>query len=208
MRCLSGFFYASLLLILLVTAQPALAHRVSLFAWVERGAIVVDGRFSKSRPAQNARVEIFDAHSGKLLVQGATDSQGRARFPLSAELLRNPVDLRLLLHAGEGHQARWQLSAAELHAGERAAPSSPSAQASGQASATGAAPATRPVGVSAEELAAIIDRALDAHTDSIRHLLAAERDRGPGLSEIIGGMGWIFGIFALLFAWKQRKKAE
>ncbi len=197
-----------LLLGLLVTTQPALAHRVSLFAWVERGAIVVDGRFSKSRPAQNARVEIFDAHSGKLLVQGTTDSQGRARFPLPAELLRKPVDLRLLLHAGEGHQAQWQLSAAELHAGEGPMPPSPPAQESEQASAAGAAPATRPVGTSAEELEAIINRALDAHTDSIRHLLAAERNRGPGLSEIIGGMGWIFGIFALLFAWKRRKKTE
>lgn len=200
-----------LVLIQLAMPQAALAHRVFLFASVEEGAIVVEGRFSRNRPAQGAGVAIFEARSGTLLVQGVTDSQGRARFAIPEELARNPVDLRLVLDAGEGHQARWQLSAAELvpelsHM-EGQAPASPPAREVGQDAGSSGAPATQePVTPTAQELERIVNRALEAQIRPIREMLAAERARGPGLVEIIGGLGWIFAVFAALFIWKTRKK--
>lgn len=200
-------------LVLMQLAMPpmALAHRVFLFASVEQGAIVVEGRFSRNRPAQRAAVEIFEAQSGTLLVQGVTDSQGRARFAIPEELVRNPVDLRLVLDAGEGHQARWQLSAAELvpelsHM-EGQVPASPLVSGAGLDAGTADQPATRqPIALTAQELERIVNQALETHVTPIRQMLAAERARGPGLVEIIGGLGWIFAVFASLFIWKTRRK--
>lgn len=189
----------------LATPQPALAHRVFLFASVEQEAIVVDGRFSKSRPAQRAEVEIFEAQSGRLLLQGVTDSQGRARFAIPEELMRNPVDLRLILNAGEGHQARWRLSAAELSQATGLGPVFPSFNAVGQDAGTADKPATRqPTVITVQELERIINQALEAPVTPIRQMLTAGRARGPGLVEIIGGVGcW---IFAVLFVWETRVK--
>ena len=42
----------------------------------------------------------------------------------------------------------------------------------------------------------------------IQAILAAEQAKGPGLAEIIGGIGWIIGIFALIFTIKNRKNKD
>ena len=62
--------------------------------------------------------------------------------------------------------------------------------------------------ISVQELEAIINRSLDARLQPIQTMLAAEQAKGPGLNEIIGGIGWIIGIFALVFSLKNRKKAN
>ncbi len=197
----------SLALSLLCTASPALAHRVHLFAYVQQGEIVVDSRFSRAKPVQQGKIEIFAAESGKLLLQGISDAQGACRFTIPPGLLEKPVDLRLVVKAGEGHQGEWILPAAELNpqasqvpAEKATAPPAPAA-----ASTFDASPR---IAISAQELEAIINRALDARLQPLQAMLAAEQAKGPGLTEIIGGIGWIIGIFALIFVLKNRKKTN
>ncbi len=217
-------FFAPWLLVfgLLSTATPALAHRVHLFAYVQQGEIVVDGRFSKTRPVQQGKVEIFEAESGKLLLQGVSDAQGASRFTIPPELLDKPVDLRLVIKAGEGHQGEWLLPAAELNPQanqmpDEKAPVPPAAETAAQATRQASAPSATAaatldsspqITISVQELEAIINRSLDARLQPIQTMLAAEQAKGPGLNEIIGGIGWIVGIFALIFSLKNRKKAN
>ena len=207
---------------LLSTATPALAHRVHLFAYVQQGKIVVDSRFSKAKPVQQGEVEIFEAASGKLLLQGVSDAQGASRFTIPPELLAQPVDLRLVIKAGEGHQGEWILPAAELNPQANQLPdektaAAPAAATAAQATDQASAPLARAaatvdssphITISVQELEAIINRSLDARLQPIQTMLAAEQAKGPGLTEIIGGIGWIVGIFALIFALKNRKKAD
>lgn len=217
------FFVLCLLVFgLLSTATPALAHRVHLFAYVQQGEIVVDSRFSRAKPVQQGKVEIFEAASGKLLLQGVSDAQGASRFTIPPELLAQPVDLRLVIKAGEGHQGEWILPAAELNPQANQLPdkknsaaptAATAAQATDQASAplgttAAAVDASPQITISVQELEAIINRTLDARLQPIQTMLAAEQAKGPGLTEIIGGIGWIVGIFALIFALKNRKKAD
>ena len=205
-----------LILSLLCPAAPALAHRVHLFAYVEQGQIVVDGRFSKAKPVQNGAIVLVEAESGKLLVQGKTDNQGAARFAIPAEIAQNPVDLRLTIKAGEGHQGEWILPAAELNP-QASLPPSPETAPTPHSTAEQMLPApvspatvdtSAQISISAQELEAIINRSLDSRLAPIKAMLAAEQAKGPGFIEIIGGIGWIFGIFALVLVWKNRKKTE
>ena len=64
------------------------------------------------------------------------------------------------------------------------------------------------IAISAQELEAIINRSLNARLQPIQAILAAEQAKGPGLAEIIGGIGWIIGIFALIFTIKNRKNKD
>lgn len=207
-----------LVLSLLCTASPVLAHRVHLFAYVQQGEIVVDSRFSRTKPVRQGKIEIFAAESGKLLLQGISDAQGASRFAIPPELLEKPVDLRLFVKAGEGHQGEWILPAAELNqqasqmqAEQATAPSAAAVEITPSAltPATGSAVDPSPrITINVQELEAIISRALDARLQPLQAMLAAEQAQGPGLTEIIGGIGWIIGIFALIFALKNRKKAK
>lgn len=215
------FIFSFLVFSLLCTSSPALAHRVHLFAYVQQGEIVVDSRFSRAKPVQHGKIAVFEAKSGKLLLQGISDAQGASRFTIPPELLKKPVDLRLVLKAGEGHQAEWIVPAAELNPQASQVPAEkpavPSAAAEAETTtAPTLAPASTgrvdttspPIAISAQELEAIINRALNARLQPLQAMLAAEQAKGPGLTEIIGGIGWIIGIFALIFVLKSRKKAD
>lgn len=106
---------------LLASTPSALAHRVHLFAYVSSGQIVADCRFSRARPAKHAEVVVYDAASGRELLRGKSDEKGMARLAIPPELLQNPAALRLVVHAGEGHQAEWRLGAEALR-GQQAVP--------------------------------------------------------------------------------------
>lgn len=200
-----GIFWV-LTALFLAGATPALAHRVHIFATVQGGEIVADCRFSKKNPARNARIEVLDATSGKLLLSGKSDAQGAARLALPPELAAHPVDLLLVLDAGEGHRGEWRIGADELR-NAAPAPATPAAADHGATSPT-APPsaasipaAANPVCISPEELAA---RLRDQET----RLRAEAAAQGPGLTEIIGGLGWIAGIFSGIAALKRRMRTR
>ena len=199
---------------LLVAPSPAQAHRVHLFAYVNGTEIVADCRFSKNRPAQNAAVIAYDAESGKELFRGASDSTGAARLTIPPEILRHPVNLKLVLNAGEGHQAEWQIEAEAIRPQStppenKPPPAEPSPEKEASLpDATVDIQASR-ADCNPAELEALLNRALDAKLTPIQTLLAAQmaesQAQGPGFTEIVGGLGWLAGIFGGLAFWQSRR---
>jgi nickel transport protein len=63
------------------------------------------------------------------------------------------------------------------------------------------------VSVSADihQLETIIDEALDRKLDPLIKLIRDTRKEGPSVTEIIGGIGYIFGLFGLVMYFKNRK---
>ena len=59
-----------------------------------------------------------------------------------------------------------------------------------------------------EEIKAMIDESLDRKLAPIINMLAESYDRGPRLTDVIGGIGYICGLVgvALYFANRRRKK--
>lgn len=200
-----GIFWV-LTALFLAGATPALAHRVHIFATVQGGEIVADCRFSKKNPARNAKIEVLDAASGKLLLSGKSDAQGAARLALPPELAADPVDLLLVLDAGEGHRGEWRIGADELR-NATATPVNPAKPEDDSAASPTTSPsaasipaAANSVCISPEDLAA---RLRDQET----RLRAEAAAQGPGPTEIIGGLGWIAGIFSGIAALKRRMRA-
>ena len=52
---------------------------------------------------------------------------------------------------------------------------------------------------------AIVNAALDAKLGPIRRDLAAQVNAGPGIQEIIGGIGWILGLVGIGLYFKGRR---
>lgn len=196
---------------LLASTPSALAHRVHLFAYVSSDQIVADCRFSRARPAKHAEVVVYDAASGRELLRGKSDEKGVARLAIPPELLQNPAALRLVVHAGEGHQAEWRLGAEALRGQQAVPPLASTAGDEPPAALSRSAPAqenTQP-SVSTAELERAIDRVLENKLAPIQSLLAAQQAEnhatGPGFVEIVGGIGWIFGLFGIFAYLKSRK---
>lgn len=202
------------LCLVLAGAPFASAHRVNIFAFVDGDAVQVECGFNRSQKVKQGTVEVFDAATGAKLLQGATDGNGVFRFPVTAELREAGHDLTIRIIAGEGHQNDWTVSADELAASGTpkavavaAAETAPATPAAGQAapSASSASPvAAVSGGATPAEIERIVDAALDAKLSPIKRMLAEQTEAGPNLRDIIGGIGWIFGLIGIAAYLRRR----
>lgn len=198
-------------------ASLASAHRVNIFAFVDGDTVQVECGFNRSQKVKKGTVEVFDAATGAKLLQGTTDDNGVFRFPVTAELREAGHALSIRIIAGEGHQNDWTVSADELAASgtpkavaaaaAETVQATPATSAAGQAapSASSASPvAAVSGGATPAEIERIIDAALDAKLSPIKRMLAEQTEAGPNLRDIIGGIGWIFGLIGVAAYMRRR----
>jgi hypothetical protein len=216
------------LLALLLVPGTALAHKVNIFAYVDGKNIVTDCFFSKTDRVHNGLVTITDAQTGAVLATGTTDDKGALTLPVPAQAIASGHDLKLLLKAGEGHQSDTVIQASEFAALKTAAPAKPATAAPAKAAvkAAKALPATGqpavPAGpssaaapaLSEAELTRIVTQAVDQAVDQavesrmapVKRMLAASAEKGPGATEIVGGIGYIVGLFGIAAFVASRRK--
>ena len=193
-----------LALALVVMLQAtALAHRVNVFAFVDGGDIVVECSYSKSKRVNRGSIEVRDAASDAVLLTGETDENGHFRFPVPEAAKAAGTGLRIVLRAGEGHQNDWVVEASEFM--PEAAPTQESA-APKTAAASTAPTETAPAGLTRSDVEEVVNAALDARLAPIRRALLEQTEQGPGLREIIGGIGWIFGLVGVAAYFRGRPR--
>lgn len=195
------------LVLALLMHTAALAHRVNVFAYVENGDVVVECSYSKSKRVNRGAVEVLSLQSGETLLTGETDEAGRFRFPVPEAARAEGSGLRIVLKAGEGHQNEWVVDAAELLAAEsRPAPATAATQATREAETP--VPAAVPASgvLSRGDVEEIVNAALDAKLAPIRRAVLERTEDGPGMREIIGGIGWIFGLVGVAAYFRSRPR--
>ena len=171
---------------------PALAHKVMIFAWVEGDTVFTESKFSGGKKAVNAPVVIFDK-DGKKLLEGKTDNKGEFSFKIP-----KVSDLRIVLDAGMGHKAEWTVPESDIREAGAILEKNSAVGSSGSIA----------VGVSKEEVRKIVEDSLDKKLRPILRMITESRNTKPSLTEIIGGIGYIFGLMgvALYFISKKKKR--
>lgn len=209
MRC--QFFLSLALGLVLYLTTPAWAHRVNIFAFVDGNEIQVECSFNRSQKVKQGKVEVRNTITGLVVAEGKTDDAGVFRFAITPDMRQAANDLQVRIVAGEGHQNDWIIEASEFAATPTradvfvkpsAAPpiavrASPSAPESGVTAAA-------VHGLSSADIERIVNAALDAKLSPIKHQLAAQAEAGPTLKDIIGGMGWIFGLVGVAAYFRRR----
>lgn len=171
---------------LVLIAGVAEAHRVNLFVSVEGDTVHAEGYFPDGGACKDCLVEVLELGSGKKLLEGATDAEGTFSFKLPG---KGP--LKVVLNAGMGHRDEYILREPET------GPSSP------EASTAESAPEEIKIpGSGLQAFDEVLDRKL---TPIDQRLIKIEqRLSRPGMAEVIGGIGYIVGIFGILFYLKGR----
>lgn len=95
----------------LMSAAPAAAHQLNVFAWVDGREVVVEGKFSSGRVPQIGVVNVYDAREA-LVRTLPIEADGTARFPLDG----GETGLRIELITGEGHEDYWILTPDDIAA--------------------------------------------------------------------------------------------
>jgi nickel transport protein len=195
-----------LFLIFGMFTTPALAHRVLVFAYAEGDTIHTESKFVPNTPVRQGDVQVLDQKSGKVILTGKTDNQGKFSFKIPAAAAAQKMDLRIVTGAAMGHQGEWLLKAASyLQAGKTAAASSAPAA---PAAASAPAPAGKPAAVDQQLLEEVVNKALERQLGPMREQLAEMAVHRASLTDIIGGLGYIAGFFGLWAYFQSKRKKD
>jgi len=186
-------------LIIIMINISAFAHKVNIFAYVEGGKIYTESYFSDGKKCVESKIEVFDNQGNKLL-EGLTDKEGMFSFKIPPEDVIDG-DLKLVLTASIGHRAEYIIRADEL----------------GDIKGLIEEKIEEPVSVISpetssvelKEIQSIIEDTLDEKLKPImremREIKKSQEDRiSP--TEIIGGVGYIIGIFGIIAYFLSRKR--
>ena len=181
-------FFASILII--SSNSPALAHKVTIFAWVEGDSVFIESKFVGGRKATGAQVLVFD-REGKQLLEGKTNNKGEFSFKIP-----KLTDLRIVLNAGMGHKAEWRIPESEIK----------EAGGVSEEKRTGKSPQLIDAALSKQEIKELIEESLDRKLRPIMRMMAESKSEGPSITEILGGIGYIFGILGVALYFRNRGK--
>jgi nickel transport protein len=188
-----ALFIVLLVATLVLISAPAPAHKVTIFAWVEGDRVFTESKFSGGRKATRAKVAVFD-QEGTQLLEGTTDEKGGFSFRIP-----KLTDLRIVLNAGTGHRAEWTITESEIRQ-------------AGYQEETQEVATPRKVsgnlGLGKHEIQELIDESLDRRLTPIVKMLAELQTKGPSMTEVIGGIGYIVGLMGVALYFLSRRKKE
>ncbi len=195
-----------LIFLVLLNVSTALAHGVSIFAWVQGDTVHTQSKFMGGKRPNQALIEVFD-ETGNLLLKGKTDTQGLFSFRAPKK-----SDMQIVLTAGMGHRAIWALSKEDFQ--EAAVEPGHHPQMNAITSEKSVEPDLKTQiidgptenGLSAAEVTALVESILDRKLKPLMDRITALNENRISLSDILGGIGYIVGLVGLATYMQYRGK--
>jgi nickel transport protein len=199
-----------LLLVLAAWTTPARAHRVLVFAYAEGDTIHTESKFVSDTPVRQGKILVLDAKTGRELLTGQTDDQGKFSFKIPAAAAAEKMDLKIVTEAAMGHRGEWLLKADSYLGGAKPASGpapAPKAPITPAATVSPAAPEAKAANLDQQALEVALNKALERQLAPINERLAELSMHRTTLTEILGGIGYILGFFGL-WAYFQSKRQK
>ena len=183
-------------LIIMMVNISVFAHKVNIFAYVEGEKIYTESYFNDGKKCIDSKIEVFDNQGNKLL-EGLTDKEGEFSFEVPSE----DGDLKIVLTASMGHRAEYSISANEIRG------STGLIKEENEEPVSIVFPETSSLDL--KEIQSIIEDTLDEKLKPImREMIEIKKSQEDKISptEIIGGIGYIVGIFGIIAYFLSRKR--
>ena len=194
------------LALLMLSAAPAMAHKVIVDIFPAGGVVEGEIGFSSGIMAADARVTVTGP-DGEPLGEVRTDADGFFTFRPT-----RPVAHSFRADLGAGHVAVMELSAEEAAriiaaGGATSAPAPEPAPAPAPAAVGPAEPAPAAAAPLSAAQKAEIARLLRDEIRPLRREISAYKEKND-LTTILGGLGWIAGLFGLGFYLAARARLK
>jgi len=172
--------------------QSVLAHKVSTYAYREGDKIKGECYFVDGSPCKKSKVEVYNSR-GEKVIETYTDDKGLYLFETPEK-----GELKIVIMAGESHRAEYKISA--LKDREKDKEKKELSKNSENTKVT----------FNKDELRLIVSEAVEKEMAGLREeisLLHKKMDK-ISLRDIIGGLGYIIGVWAIIMLIKKRKNAS
>ncbi|HZK12580.1 MAG TPA: hypothetical protein VFD10_09605 [Atribacterota bacterium] len=183
-------------LIIIMMDVSVFAHKVNIFAYVEGGKIYTESYFNDGKKCMDSKIEVFDNQENKLF-EGLTDEEGMLSLEISPEDIIDG-DLKVVLTASMGHRAEYIIPANELRGVTELTQEKP------EESASKVSPEISSFDV--KEIQSLIEDTLDEKLMPIIREIKKSQENRISPTEIIGGIGYIVGIFGMIAYFLSRNK--
>ena len=199
LRSFKGLFALILLTIIYTFSPgPAMAHRVTIFAWVEGDKIFTESKFSRGKLVKGGEVIVYDL-AGKQLLEGKTDDRGEFSFKIPKR-----TGMKIVLQAGMGHQGEWTILASELGGAPEVNSEPAVSQKTGSRMPEVQAATSH---ISLEQIRQVVEEALDQRLKPVMKIVVESRESGPTVSDVFGGIGYILGLVGVAAYFNYRRKS-
>jgi nickel transport protein len=195
--------------------NPAYAHKVMIFAWVDGDTIFTQSKFSGGKKVKGGKIAVYNTQA-KMLLEGKTDDKGEFSFKIPEE-----ATLKIVLYAGAGHRAEWTVPKEDLKEIPEEKTSKSTLKKPQAKPPTNRIPsepienrvdempqAPQPPRPDAYEIEQAVEKVLDKKLKPVIKMLNESRDRGPTVSDILGGIGYILGLMGIGAYFHYRRKKE
>ncbi len=179
----------------LFTPHAVLAHKVSVFAWLENDMVHTISKFSGGKKVKQGQIEVFE-FSGKKILEGQTNQNGEFSFKIPEK-----TGIKIVLQAGMGHRAEWKIPVKEIN--EHFFPSI--TKITNNYTKTNE---SLPSCLSQKDLQNMIEQILDSKLQPVILKLdkALNPDHDPDIADIFGALGYIFGLVGIGAYFNYRNK--
>jgi len=186
-------FITFLLFILcsLLFISSVFAHRVNIFAYVENDTVYTESYFSDGKTVKNGEVEVYDS-SGNKVLEGKTDKNGLFNFKMPKK-----DNLKIVINASMGHKGSYTISKDEfpdVAEEKKSKISKPQDFKTKEVSH-----------VDLDQIRKIVNTSLDKKLIPLVKELKKQKKK-ISFTEIVGGIGYTFGIFGIIFYFVSKRK--
>lgn len=196
---------ATLILVLIFFAQNGYAHKVTVFAWVEGDRVLTESKFAGGKRVVNTPIIVFDAMGTKIL-EGKTDDNGAFSFKFPEK-----TTMKIVLQAGMGHRAEWTIPV-EAFSGDAGKAEKIQTQTNGpdhsppETDNDGTKPSCMTEEMIQKIVSSAVAEALAPLADKLNRPIDPQKE--PGITDILGGIGYIFGLVGIGAYYNYRKKSK
>ncbi len=204
---MTTIFLRSVFVTLAVTfflSSSAHAHKIRVFAYESGGTIITEVKFGNGRPAKNSTVAV-EKKDGSPLLSGTTDENGEFRFTVPQEALNQGLDLNIIADVGEGHRGAWLFEAGDYLAQTPSRKTEPAPEPASEPPSNPADTLKKSDAPDHHELEERIEEIIRQELLPIKRMLAQEREKKPTLRDILGGLGYIFGLAGIAAYFKFKR---
>lgn len=190
-----------LVLLGLLVATPAQAHKLKVFATAEGDRISGYAYFFGGGRVVDTRVIVTDA-AGHTVTELRTDEEGAFQFAVSQR-----QDYRITIDSGDGHVTSTTVSAAAVPEPSILPGTADLVLQPRAAEAAAPPPEAAPAPMTPPDVATLVEGAVSHQIRPLREQIDLWNDRIL-LHDVLGGLGYIIGLAGLAYGLTARRRSK
>ena len=186
-----------ILILFILSSTICWAHRVDVFCYVEGKTIKCSAKFSTGEPVVEGTFKVYA--KDKLIYQGKGDRKGNFIFHIPEELLKNPVDIKVVCRACMGHKNFWIVKKDEYSFEKEESEVEDTMGVDEDVEGE-----VEPSSVDYKKLEKIFKKVLGEELSPIKRDIAELSRPKIGFRDILSGIGYIFGLMGIILYFKSK----